>query len=274
MREIDALRADTYKKVADVVARESKLKGVAGSTPETDMAILKSQTQLKNLKSELNQFGQKFETVFSTNMAQGFVAFSTGAATAKEAFQGFATGVLKNIAEIIAQEASSQIVKALFGAASGAIGGLFSSGVSVGAGNSAAFSDTMNGTGLWKSANGNLFSGGNIIPFARGGIPDTGSNLQYFPMANGGLGSLRENGPEFIMPAKRDAYGQLGVKADLSGVGGNSTTNVVNITVTNDGKQSADQLGNKLAEAFISTVSRKEIARQKMPGGLLANGSY
>tara|TARA_Y100000310_G_scaffold324866_2_gene387345 strand:- start:10746 stop:12854 length:2109 start_codon:yes stop_codon:yes gene_type:complete len=67
--------------------------------------------------------------------------------------------------------------------------------------------------GLWGqltgSAKGNVFSGGRIRAFARGGVI---SGPTVFPMTNG-TGLMGEAGPEAIMPLSRDASGNLGVKS-------------------------------------------------------------
>lgn len=73
------------------------------------------------------------------------------------------------------------------------------------------------------SANGNAFFGGNVIPFARGGVV---TRPTMFPMANG-AGLMGEAGPEGVLPLKRNSRGQLGVLAE--GGGGNSITQNINI---------------------------------------------
>ncbi|MCX5699611.1 MAG: hypothetical protein NTX01_07930 [Candidatus Omnitrophica bacterium] len=65
------------------------------------------------------------------------------------------------------------------------------------------------------SAQGNIFSGGRLIPFAAGGLI---TRPTLFPMANGGTGLAGEAGTEAIMPLFRTGSGDLGVKS--SGVGG------------------------------------------------------
>lgn len=59
------------------------------------------------------------------------------------------------------------------------------------------------------SAYGNVFYGGNVIPFARGGIV---TRPTVFPMANG-AGLMGEAGPEAVMPLMRGPGGKLGVSA-------------------------------------------------------------
>jgi hypothetical protein len=60
------------------------------------------------------------------------------------------------------------------------------------------------------SAQGNVFAGGRILPFAKGGIV---TKPVIFPMAQG-AGLMGEAGPEAVMPLRRDARGNLGVIAE------------------------------------------------------------
>ncbi|WP_395406311.1 hypothetical protein ACHMW6_06460 [Pseudoduganella sp. UC29_106] len=62
------------------------------------------------------------------------------------------------------------------------------------------------------SAKGNIFVGGGIIPFAKGGVPDIVKAPRYFPMAGGKTGLMGEAGPEAIMPLVRDHEGKLAVR--------------------------------------------------------------
>ena len=71
-----------------------------------------------------------------------------------------------------------------------------------------------------KSAKGNIFNGGNVLPFAMGGVVNSPT---FFPMANG-TGLMGEAGPEAVMPLKRGKNGKLGV----SGSGGGTVVNIFN----------------------------------------------
>lgn len=72
------------------------------------------------------------------------------------------------------------------------------------------------------SADGNVFSGGRVKPFAKGGVV---SSPVFFPLQSG-MGLAGEAGAEAIMPLQRGADGRLGVAAS----GGAGTNIVVNVT--------------------------------------------
>lgn len=63
-------------------------------------------------------------------------------------------------------------------------------------------------------ADGAAFSGGRVVPFAKGGIV---TKPTIFPMARG-MGLMGEAGPEAVMPLKRTADGSLGVQSEGGGV--------------------------------------------------------
>jgi hypothetical protein len=60
------------------------------------------------------------------------------------------------------------------------------------------------------NANGNIFSGGNVIPFAKGGVV---SAPTLFPMSGGRTGLMGEAGEEAIIPLRRGPGGSLGVQS-------------------------------------------------------------
>lgn len=59
-------------------------------------------------------------------------------------------------------------------------------------------------------AKGAAFAGGEVVPFAKGGVATA---PMYFPMRGGKTGLLGEAGPEAIMPLRRTNDGALGVRA-------------------------------------------------------------
>lgn len=84
---------------------------------------------------------------------------------------------------------------------------------------------------ILANANGNAFQGGNVIPFASGGVV---SGPSFFPMSGGKTGLAGEAGPEAIMPLSRGRDGKLGVKS----AGG---ANTINATITVNGESTREQ---------------------------------
>ena len=118
--------------------------------------------------------------------------------TGKMNFTDFANSVIRDLIKI-------QIRAGITGPLSGWLTGLFG-GRGYTQGNMDAYG---NATGTGWEAKGDAFYGGNVIPFARGGIVHKPT---LFPMAKG-TGLMGEAGPEAIMPLARTSTGALGVKA-------------------------------------------------------------
>lgn len=77
-----------------------------------------------------------------------------------------------------------------------------------------------------KEAHGDAFSGGNIIPMARGGVV---SAPTLFPMAHG-MGLMGERGAEAVMPLGRTSSGDLGVKT----TGKSGGIQIINVSDSSD----------------------------------------
>jgi hypothetical protein len=145
-------------------------------------------------------------------------ASAAAAATQVTAFTAATTGangVMSTLAVtslpslVVAADAAAAALARISATGSGAgasgLFGLFGGGD---VGSSASYADLD----LLASANGNIFAGGNVIPFAKGGIPGVVSAPTFFPMKNGDTGVMGEAGPEAIMPLVRDKGGELAVR--------------------------------------------------------------
>jgi hypothetical protein len=145
-------------------------------------------------------------------------ASAAAAATQVTAFTAATTGangVMSTLAVtslpslVVAADAAAAALARISATGSGAgasgLFGLFGGGD---VGSSASYADLD----LLASANGNIFAGGNVIPFAKGGIPGVVSAPTFFPMKNGDTGVMGEAGPEAIMPLARDKGGELAVR--------------------------------------------------------------
>jgi lambda family phage tail tape measure protein len=112
----------------------------------------------------------------------------------------------------------------------------------------------------YKAADGAAFSGGNVIPFASGGV--VGSPT-YFGMGGGQTGLMGEAGPEAIMPLKRGPDGKLGVATTSNS---QSVTVVQNINVSTGVQQTvrAEVMG---LMPQIAAASKAAVLDAKRRGG-------
>lgn len=91
-------------------------------------------------------------------------------------------------------------------------------------------------------ADGAAFDTGNVIPFAKGGIPSSIVDTPtLFPMSGGRTGLMGEAGPEGIMPLKRDERGRLSVTV----VGDDGKVSLMPLT-----RDPAGRLAVKAQQAF------------------------
>lgn len=109
--------------------------------------------------------------------------------------------VLRGLGEQLAKLALQAIAKPIGTAIGQGIGSLFGGGF----------------------ANGGVFRGGAVVPFAQGGVIAAPT---YFPMAGGRVGLMGERGAEAIMPLARGPDGRLGVRAAGGGRAAQVTVNI------------------------------------------------
>jgi len=102
---------------------------------------------------------------------------------------------------------------------------------------------------LFAAANGAVVAGGNVRPFARGGVV---SGPTAFPLT-GGMGLMGEAGPEAILPLSRGADGRLGVSA---GAGAAPISVIVNVSTP-------DARSFQRSEAQIAGVMSRALARAR-----------
>lgn len=140
--------------------------------------------------------------------------------SAKNNFTGFFKGILtgaQSVTEAFANLAA-QIGDRLI---TNALDNIFDKMTQIQSASGGAGGFLSNILGFIFSANGNVFSGGNVVPFANGGVVNTPT---FFPLSGSQAGVMGEAGPEAIMPLKRGANGKLGVEA--SGQGGQKPSQV------------------------------------------------
>lgn len=168
---------------------------------------------MRKLSDDAQDMGKNLSDVFTrafNDMASALADFVT---TGKADFSSLANAIIKDLIRIQIQAAATQGFNAL---KSVNWGSLFSGSSSTAGSNMAG--TTGGGQTMVQSALGNIFSGGRLVPFAKGGVV---YRPTVFPMANG-AGLMGEAGPEAVMPLTRLPGGKLGVQS----AGGN-----VNIAV-------------------------------------------
>jgi hypothetical protein len=129
-------------------------------------------------------------------LASAIAGVVSGTENMKQAFTDLARSVINDIVQMTIKMLIFRAITAAFGGGGGMTNAEAQSAVS--------------GSYFFNSAKGNVFSGGNVIPFALGGVV-TGPTL--FPMTGGRTGQMGEAGPEAVMPLTRDSQGRLGVRA-------------------------------------------------------------
>lgn len=203
---------ETYvRRLEELAALQDRLTaaqqaGVAGAAPLSDEQI---QRAAERLGRDLERAEQQTERTSNTarELQMTFASAFEDAVIKGKDLSEVLKGIEQDLARIILRQA---VVQPLANAASSAIGAglnfLFPSSAPAGGGVSTASGNAL----------GNAFAGGNVIPFALGGVVN-GPTL--FPMANG-MGLMGEAGPEAVMPLDRDSSGRLGVRARGASSGG------------------------------------------------------
>ena len=176
---------------------EQELEGLI----QTNLALDKQEQVRKTLLDLSNTIASSF--------SDSFMSIVDGTSSVKDAFRSMALDIVKHLYKVLVMQ---QMINSIGGAMGGS--------------SNAIVKAIGGGLGSYKAANGAAFSGGNVIPFASGGV--VGSPT-YFGMGGGQTGLMGEAGPEAIMPLQRDANGRLGVA--VNGEGGGVTVNqVINIS--------------------------------------------
>ena len=152
---------------------------------------------------------EQLANTIESSMENALMSMVDGTKSVKDAFKSMAAEIIKELYRVL-------VVQRIVGSAS--------------AGTGIAGSIATWFGGISSNANGNAFSGGNIVPFANGGVVGGPS---MFPMSGGKTGLMGEAGPEAIMPLKRDKNGRLGVSVE-GGSGSVVVNNNINVTGGSD----------------------------------------
>jgi hypothetical protein len=210
---------------------EQELEGII----QTNLALDKQEQVRKTLLDLSNTIASSF--------SDSFMSIVDGTATVKDAFRAMALDIVKHLYKVLVMQ---QMINSIGGAMSGS--------------SNATIAKIGGGLESYKAANGAAFSGGNVIPFASGGV--VGSPT-YFGMSGGQTGLMGEAGPEAIMPLKRGPDGKLGVATTSNS---QSVTVVQNINVSTGVQQTvrAEVMG---LMPQIAAASKAAVLDAKRRGG-------
>ena len=166
-----------------------------------------AQSYLDSLGTTSSQIADAIKGSFVT-LETSFLGFIK---TGKFEFAKFTEAILDDLLKIVIRASILQPI-------AGGLTGLFTTAPTGAAGGAYTNFPTP-----LESAKGNAFSGGNVIPFARGGVVSSPTMFGYGSGKNGIMG---EAGPEAVLPLARGKGGNLGVQAVVTPV----TINIVNNT--------------------------------------------
>jgi lambda family phage tail tape measure protein len=247
-KEIEKI-ADEYARLAEEVARARLQQDLLfdrrqlgrSAIDQTVAATLRGAglpEDLNSTEAQMIRFNEQL--AISKSMSMDFAStFISGLREGQTILESFGNA-LNRIADKLIEMATDQLISGLFGNIMGAFGG------------------GMMGTG-GLFANGAAFAGGNVIPFARGGVVDRPT---LFPMSAGRTGVMGEAGEEAIMPLRRLSTGRLGVEAVGGGQGGNVITFAPRTTITVQGNAGEDTLAKLKAELD----KRDRTLKEQIPG--------
>ena len=192
----------TWEQYADAVMNAEETYHNATNTMSTETPKIVSLGE-----NMLTSFTESFDS-FANGVAQGTTKV-------KDVFRQMVQALIAQFLKLMAYKG----IMALLGGPSSSLGGAFGQQ-----------------TGLLKNAKGNIFAGGNVVPFAKGGVTNVPT---MFAMNNGKTGVMGEAGPEAIMPLKRGPGGELGVNAVQPVVNINNNA-PVNVAATSRGDGTVD----------------------------------
>jgi len=212
-RSVDEVYEDQIENINRLLPELERLFGVERANEIAARASVEAYTEraralergTERASGAARELGFAFSSAFEDAIIKG------------ERFSNVLRGLASDIARVILRRT---VTDPLANAASGLISGINFGGLFSGLFGPSA-STNVGGVpfNAVTNANGNIFSGGSVIPFARGGIVN---GPTMFPIAGGRTGLMGEAGPEAIMPLARDGAGRLGVR------GGAPSVTVVN----------------------------------------------
>lgn len=192
----------------------------------TKESLEAAKKQAEDNKKTMAQFGATFTSAFEEAILGG------------EKFSDILKGLEEDLIRIaLRRYVLEPLFNGIFGG--GGIGSLFGGG-----------------TSIVGSASGNVFAGGNVVPFKTGGIINS---MVGFPMSGGKIGVAGEAGTEAILPVKRNKNGDLGIAAKLEAVGNGTVINIHTPPGSNVSQEQSQDGGVETIDIFIDQAVANKI---------------
>jgi phage-related minor tail protein len=210
---IESLKSP-FDKYLDQLSRLNKLLADGQlSQDQFNLAAQKAAGTLQQQQTEMDKLGDAAQQV-GDDLSSAFVDAIASGKSLSEVLQA----LVRDILNIVAKIGTSSLSDLLGGLGKELLAGIFGPSNSI-PGNQQDLGQLID----LSNAQGNVFFGGNVIPFRRGGVV---MRPTIFAMATG-AGLMGEAGPEAVMPLTRGPDGNLGVRA-TAGPGGASVEVVIN----------------------------------------------
>ena len=253
LKQITELEAEYNKELQ--VENDLKASGNkdANLGDKQHLKITKLRDEIDNLKVSADSVGSYFANTFSQSLQQPLSNLITGATNAKQAFRSFAISVQQGIADIVAQELRSVVMKGL-GGLSGILKGLIPGGASAASGAFPSTADSLTTGLLTASAKGNVYQSPSLSAYS-GQIVNTPTLFKFAS----GAGLMGEAGPEAIMPLSRDSQGKLGVHTTGVGSGGSNGGSGINIGAMHINVQASNDSTPAQQGAIIGKAVRTQL---------------
>jgi Lambda phage tail tape-measure protein (Tape_meas_lam_C) len=233
--------------------------GGAGGANGGSSAMEKAADDLEKYNEEIakaiaatDQFGESMERSLvdlGANAMDSFVdTVVDGLAAGKLSFKEFSRAILIDLAKITLRAALASVLMNSLG-----LGGTPGNAVTLIQKVVQAFAGIPQVAPV-ASAKGNVFSGGDVVPFAKGGVV---TSATLFPMSGGKTGLMGEAGPEAIVPLQRNSKGDLGMgQAPVNITINNSSGSDIEVNQTREGIEIAVSQARKAVEAdFTRSMS-------------------
>ncbi|HRF08490.1 MAG TPA: hypothetical protein PL193_07590 [Xanthobacteraceae bacterium] len=246
LAELQRQRADGIIKTdEEMVAAERNVRREVEETYQKMLVRSSRMPQLKQLELDSNNLAKSLDDGLTGSIR----SFSSDIAAAANGTQKWSDVIPNLTKRLTALAAEMAVVRVVSSGVSAVMNYLMPGSAPGGAGSSGS---------IIPSAKGNVFAGGEVVPFRLGGVI---SRPTTFPLSRGRTGLAGEAGTEGIFPLKRTRDGQLGVIA--AGAGGASLQQTV--LVNNYGAE-VDQRTNDNGdlEITVRATARDEYASHRM----------